>query len=99
MPDDERADYFDQDNTDDQEGTLREAETGPEEKPDYPPAVVPKSVFMGKDIKVDGVYPMRIKAIYEDGVALVCEPDGEKSETTSPEPIEEPVENPSGDFD
>jgi hypothetical protein len=98
MPDEPRPDYFDQDNTDDQESTIREAETGPEEKPDYPPAVVPKSTFMGKDIEVGTIVQMRVQEIHDDEVIIVCEPEAE-TEAKSAEPAEPTVAPPTGDFE
>lgn len=87
------------DDGDDQVSTIREAETTPKEKPAYEPVVAPKSAFPADKLQLDAVIPMRITAINEDEVVLVCEPGESEEEEEGEEMAPESTEPSVSDFE
>lgn len=72
---------FDEDGADDQVSTIREAGNKPgadEDKTEYAPVVAPKSAFMGRDLEVGEIVPMRVEAVHDDEYVLVCDESGEE---------------------
>lgn len=91
-----RPDYFDQDDEpDDQHGTI--ADAADKESEDYAPALVPKSAFMGKTYEVGDMVRMRVQAIHDDEVELVCEPKGESETTDESDDEAEPTAEAEGE--
>jgi hypothetical protein len=79
-----RPDNFDQDESDAQDNPTQNAEAENSDNVEYGPVVAPKSAFMGRELAVDEVVPMRVEAIHDDEYVLVCDEGNEKE----PEPVE-----------
>lgn len=82
MPEETRPDNFDQDEPDEQTSTTQTAEPENPDKVEYGPIVAQKSAFMGRELEVGEVVPMRVEAIHDDEYVFVCDEGNEEE----PEP-------------
>lgn len=81
-------DYFD-DDTDDQVSNIRDAGEQNQETTEYQPIVAPKSAFMDAEYEVGDIIRMRVQAIHDDELVLVCDDSDESDETPAEEAAEQ----------